>query len=231
MKRRQPIVTDTSMRQKLGTSSLVMKRCFDMAVAGAALAFASPALLATAVIVRLGLGSPVLFRQTRPGLREAPFEMMKFRTMRDAFDAQGNALPDADRLTRLGQFLRSTSLDELPALWSVFKGEMSIVGPRPLLPQYLSRYSELQRRRHEVKPGITGWAQVNGRNSLSWDEKFRLDLWYVDHRSLALDFKILFRTLLIVLQRDGITQNGHATMPEFLGNAGSGTPLSTESAR
>jgi sugar transferase EpsL len=219
------------MRRKLGTTSLVMKRCFDIAVAGAALAFASPALLATAVIVRAGLGSPVLFRQTRPGLGEVPFEMMKFRTMRDAFDAQGNALPDADRLTRLGRFLRSTSLDELPALWSVLKGEMSIVGPRPLLPQYLSRYSELQRRRHEVKPGITGWAQVNGRNGLGWEEKFRLDVWYVDHRSLALDFKILFRTLLIVLRRDGITQDGHATMPEFLGNAGSGMPLSTESAR
>jgi len=219
------------MRRKLGTSSPVVKRCFDLAVAGAALAFVSPALLATAVIVRVGLGSPVLFRQTRPGLHEAPFEMMKFRTMRDAFDAQGNPLPDADRLTRLGRFLRSTSLDELPALWSVLKGEMSIVGPRPLLPQYLSRYSGFQRRRHEVKPGITGWAQVNGRNGLSWDEKFRLDVWYVDHTSLALDFKILLCTLLTVLRRDGITQHGHATMPEFLGNAGSGMPLSTESAR
>ena len=202
----------------------VIKRCFDVAVAGLGLTLAAPLLVVTAVAVRVGLGSPVLFRQTRPGLHETPFKMMKFRTMRDAFDQDGNALPDADRLTKLGQLLRATSLDELPALWSVLRGQMSIVGPRPLLPQYLSRYDEFQRRRHEVKPGITGWAQVNGRNGLSWDEKFRLDVWYVDHMSLALDLKILFRTVATVLRRDGITQNGHATMPEFLGSAGSSTP-------
>ncbi len=202
----------------------MIKRCFDIAVAGLGLTLAAPVLIVTAVAVRVGLGSPVLFRQTRPGLHEAPFKMMKFRTMRNAFDHGGNALPDADRLTKLGQLLRATSLDELPALWSVLRGEMSIVGPRPLLPQYLSRYDQFQRRRHEVKPGITGWAQVNGRNGLSWDEKFHLDVWYVDHISLALDLKILFRTVATVLRRDGITQNGHATMPEFLGSAGSSTP-------
>ena len=209
----------------------MMKRCFDVVVAGVALTLAAPALVVTALIVRVGLGSPVLFRQTRPGLRETPFDMMKFRTMRDAFDADGNALPDADRLTRLGQFLRATSLDEFPALWSVLNGDMSIVGPRPLLPRYLARYTEFQRRRHEVKPGITGWAQVNGRNGLSWEEKFQLDVWYVDHMSLALDFKILFRTILTVLKRDGIAQTGHATMPEFLGNPSSSMPLSAESTQ
>ncbi len=208
-----------------------MKRCLDVAVAGLGLALTAPVIAVTAVAVRVGLGSPVLFRQTRPGLHEGPFKMIKFRTMRDAFDRNGNALPDADRLTKLGRFFRAASLDELPALWSVLIGDMSVVGPRPLLPQYLSRYDEFQRRRHEVKPGITGWAQVNGRNGLSWEEKFRLDVWYVDHMSLRLDLKILFRTFLTVLRRDGITQNGHATMPEFLGNSGSSMPFSTESAR
>ena len=168
-----------------------MKRCLDVAVAGLGLALAAPVIAITAVAVRVGLGSPVLFRQTRPGLHEGPFEMIKFRTMRDAFDRDGNALPDADRLTKLGRFLRAASLDELPALWSVLIGDMSVVGPRPLLPQYLSRYDEFQRRRQEVKPGITGWAQVNGRNGLSWEEKFRLDVWYVDHMSLRLDLTIL----------------------------------------
>lgn len=207
----------------------MLKRCFDALVAGASLTLAAPTLLITAVVVRVGLGSPVLFRQTRPGMNEIPFEMMKFRTMRDAFDSDGNPLPDADRLTALGRFLRAASLDELPALWNVLKGDMSIVGPRPLLPCYLSRYTDFQRRRHEVKPGITGWAQVNGRNGLSWEQKFQLDVWYVDHASLGLDLKILFRTLLTVFKRDGISQSGHATMPEFLGNAAAGVSLSTES--
>jgi lipopolysaccharide/colanic/teichoic acid biosynthesis glycosyltransferase len=165
------------------------------------------------------MGFPVLFYQTRPGLNEKPFTMLKFRTMRDAFDSEGRPLPDAERLTPLGRFLRATSLDELPELWNVLKGDMSLVGPRPLLPQYLDRYTAFERRRHEVKPGLTGWAQIGGRNSLTWHDKFKLDVWYVDNWSLSLDLKILLRTVSTVLRRDGIAQQGHATMPEFMGSA------------
>jgi len=164
------------------------------------------------------MGSPVLFRQIRPGLNGKPFEMIKFRTMKDAVDAQGNPLPDSERLTPFGQFLRSSSLDELPELWNVLKGDMSLVGPRPLLMEYLPLYTPEQYRRHEVRPGVTGWAQINGRNALSWEEKFQLDVWYVDNRSLWLDIKILFLTVKKVVIRDGISADGEATMPKFTGS-------------
>jgi len=193
------------------------KRAIDVLVAAAALAVLSPLLGAVAVGVRWRLGSPVLFRQVRPGLHGRPFEMVKFRTMTDARDAQGRPLPDAERLPPFGRFLRSTSLDELPELWNVLRGDMSLVGPRPLLMQYLPLYSREQARRHEVKPGITGWAQVNGRNALSWEEKFALDVWYVDHHTLRLDFQILWATLRHVLRREGINAAEHATMPAFTG--------------
>jgi lipopolysaccharide/colanic/teichoic acid biosynthesis glycosyltransferase len=168
--------------------------------------------------IRWNLGSPVLFRQIRPGKYGLPFEFIKFRTMSNQRDAAGNLLPDAERLTGLGRFLRATSLDELPQLWNVLRGELSVVGPRPLLMDYLPRYSPEQARRHEVMPGITGWAQVNGRNALTWEEKLKLDVWYVDHWSLGLDIKILSLTIRKVIWRDGISQKGHATMPEFTGN-------------
>lgn len=174
-------------------------------------------LLVLVLLVRWRLGSPVFFRQQRPGLHGKPFHMVKFRTMTDARDAEGKLLPDAERLTKLGQFMRSTSLDELPELWNVLKGDMSLVGPRPLLMEYLPLYSSEQARRHEVRPGITGWAQVNGRNALSWEEKFALDVWYVDHRSFWLDVKILFMTVKKVLVRDGISATGEATMSKFTG--------------
>ena len=164
------------------------------------------------------MGSPVLFRQTRPGRDGKPFEMIKFRTMRDAIDTDGRPLPDAERLTKLGRFLRSSSLDELPELWNVLKGEMSLVGPRPLLMEYLPLYSPKQARRHEVRPGVTGWAQVNGRNAISWDEKFALDVWYVDNRSLWLDMKIIWLTIRKVIKREGISAAGEATMSKFTGN-------------
>jgi len=180
-----------------------------------------PPLALVALLVRVKLGSPVLFRQLRPGLRCQPFTLYKFRTMTDARDAQGRLLPDAERLTRLGRFLRSTSADELPELFNVLKGDMSLVGPRPLLMQYLDRYTPEQMRRHEVKPGITGWAQVNGRNAITWEQKFALDVWYVDHRSLGLDLKILALTLWKTLRREGISQPGQATMEEFMGSSGS----------
>jgi lipopolysaccharide/colanic/teichoic acid biosynthesis glycosyltransferase len=196
------------------------KRALDVAAAGAGLALLSPVLLGVSVAVRLSLGSPVLFRQTRPGLGGKPFEMLKFRTMRDAHDARGNPLPDAERLTPLGRFLRATSLDELPELVNVLRGEMSLVGPRPLLMEYLPLYTPEQARRHEVRPGITGWAQVNGRNALSWEEKFRLDVWYVDHRSFWLDLRILARTVAKVFAREGISQEGQATMERFRGRPG-----------
>ncbi len=192
------------------------KRAVDLLLASLAIAILSPLVLAVAVLVRILLGRPVLFRQRRPGLHGVPFTCLKFRTMEEAGDFAGNLLPDADRLTRLGSFLRRTSLDELPEFWNVLKGDMSLVGPRPLLPEYLPRYNAHQRRRHEVKPGITGWAQVNGRNALTWEQKFELDVWYVDHKSLPLDLKILWLTLLSVLRRQGIHHGGHATMPEFL---------------
>lgn len=197
----------------------MFKRLFDLSVAVVAIFFLWPVLLVIAILVRVRLGAPVFFRQVRPGLHGKSFEMVKFRTMLDARDAQGNLLPDAERMTRLGRFLRSSSLDELPELWNVLKGEMSLVGPRPLLMEYLPLYSDEQRRRHEVRPGITGWAQVNGRNALSWDEKFKLDVWYVDNPSFWLDVKIIFLTVKKVLVRDGISAEGEATMSKFTGNS------------
>lgn len=193
------------------------KRLFDLTLSLAALLLLCPVLAALALIVRVQLGAPVLFRQTRPGLRGKLFTLYKFRTMTGARDAQGNLLPDAERLTRFGRFLRSTSLDELPELFNVLKGEMSLVGPRPLLTQYLERYTPEQMRRHAVLPGITGWAQVNGRNALSWEQKFALDVWYVDHQSIRLDLKILLLTVWKIIKREGIHQPGQATMQEFLG--------------
>lgn len=182
------------------------------------LAVLAPAIVVIAALVRSKLGSPILFTQERPGLDGKPFKMMKFRTMTDERDENGGLLPDDVRLTKFGAFLRSTSLDELPELINVLKGDMSLVGPRPLLMEYLPLYSERQYRRHEVRPGITGWAQINGRNALSWDEKFELDVWYVENRSLWLDIKILFLTILKVVKRDGISHGGEATMPKFTGS-------------
>lgn len=196
----------------------MIKRLFDVLVSLSLLLLLAPVLLVTARLVRRWLGAPVLFTQVRPGLYGQPFKMVKFRTMTDARDAAGNLLPDADRLTRFGRFLRSTSLDELPELFNVLKGEMSLVGPRPLLMEYLPLYSDTQRRRHEVRPGITGWAQVNGRNAVGWDERFRLDVWYVDHRSLWLDLRILWMTVRKVLVREGISAQGEATMAKFTGS-------------
>jgi len=194
-----------------------LKRVVDIFGAGLGLLVLSPLILCLAWMIRRRLGSPVLFRQVRPGLQGRPFEMIKFRTMRDAVDSNGRPLPDEDRLTPFGRWLRSTSLDELPELWNVLKGDMSLVGPRPLLMEYLPLYSPEQARRHEVRPGITGWAQVNGRNAISWEEKFALDVWYVDHHNLWLDMKILYMTLRKVLVRDGISAEGEATMPKFRG--------------
>lgn len=195
----------------------VGKRVLDLAVSMVVLVLLAPVLMVTAVLVRVRLGSPVIFRQRRPGRDGRPFQMWKFRTMTDARDVRENLLPDEQRLTRFGQLLRSTSLDELPELWNVLRGEMSLVGPRPLLMEYLDRYTPEQARRHEARPGITGWAQVNGRNSLSWEEKFEHDVWYVEHCSLGLDLKILWKTLVNVVRRDGIHAAGHATMPKFQG--------------
>jgi len=196
---------------------LAIKTGVDRLAAAAGLAITSPLLLAVGLLVRLRLGTPVLFRQQRPGRGGRPFQVLKFRTMRDARDAAGRPLPDEARLTRLGRFLRATSLDELPQLWNVLRGDLSLVGPRPLLMQYLPRYSPEQARRHEVLPGITGWAQVNGRNAISWEQKFALDVWYVDHWSLTLDLRILALTALRVIRRSGISRAGYATMPEFMG--------------
>lgn len=194
-----------------------MKRLLDLIVAMVAIAIMLPLLALVAIIVRITLGSPVLFRQQRPGLHGRPFTLVKFRTMRDAVDAHGRVLPDAERLTPFGRFLRSTSLDELPELWNVLRGEMSLVGPRPLLMEYLPRYKPEQARRHEVRPGITGWAQVHGRNAISWEEKFALDVWYVDHRSFWLDIRILLLTVKRVFARAGISQSGHVTAEKFGG--------------
>ena len=194
------------------------KRVFDLVVTVPALLVLAPLLGITALLVRVRLGYPVLFRQMRPGLHGKPFELIKFRTMSNERDAEGALLPDAERLTRFGRFLRSASLDELPELWNVLKGEMSLVGPRPLLMEYLPLYSKEQARRHEVRPGITGWAQVNGRNELSWEEKFRLDVQYVDEYRLSLDLGILCRTVMNVFFRRGITAESHVTMPKFVGN-------------
>jgi lipopolysaccharide/colanic/teichoic acid biosynthesis glycosyltransferase len=196
----------------------MMKRLFDVVVASLVLFLASPLLLFGALLVSFSMGRPVLFRQIRPGYRGHPFMLYKFRTMRDTFDANGQPLSDAERLTRWGMLLRRTSIDELPQLMNVLKGDMSIVGPRPLLMEYLPLYSPEQMRRHEVKPGITGWAQVNGRNALRWEERFRLDVWYVDHRSFWVDMKILLLTIRKVLVREGISAAGDATMPKFTGS-------------
>lgn len=195
-----------------------IKRLFDITAATTALVALSPVYAITAYKVKKNLGSPVLFKQTRPGLNGKPFEMIKFRTMKDATDKDGNLLPDSERLTPFGQKLRSTSIDELPELWNVLKGDMSLVGPRPLLMQYLPLYNEEQARRHNVRPGITGYAQVNGRNSISWEQKFALDTWYVDNQSLWLDFKILAKTVKQVLIKDGISGEGEATVEYFKGN-------------
>jgi len=195
----------------------VFKRGLDIQGAAIGLIIFFPILVAITLMIRREMGSPVFFRQTRPGRHGIPFEMVKFRTMRDAIDADGRPLPDAERLTKLGRFLRSSSLDELPELWNVLKGEMSLVGPRPLLMEYLPLYSPEQARRHEVRPGVTGWAQVNGRNAISWDEKFALDVWYVDNRSLWLDLKIIWLTIRKVVKREGISAAGEATMSRFTG--------------
>ena len=196
-----------------------MKRMLDVVAAVAGMILLSPVFLAVAIAVRVALGRPVLFRQSRIGYEERPFTLYKFRTMTDAVDNHGAPLPDKERLTRTGQFLRRTSLDELPQLWNVLRGDMSLVGPRPLLLQYLPRYSPQQRRRHEVLPGLTGWAQVMGRNSLDWDRRLQLDTWYVEHRSLWLDLRILALTLPSLILSRGISHNGHATMPEFFGSS------------
>ena len=198
----------------------MVKRTVDILGAGIGLVVLSPVLVVLAIIVRLTMGPPVLFSQERPGLLGRPFRLIKLRTMADMRDTHANVMPDKDRLTRIGRFLRRTSLDELPELINVLKGDMSLVGPRPLLMDYLERYTPQQARRHEVKPGITGWAQVNGRNAISWEEKFELDVWYVDHASLLLDLKILLRTAVQVVRREGISANSHATMPQFRGTGG-----------
>ncbi|MEH8254254.1 MULTISPECIES: sugar transferase [Aeromonas] len=195
-----------------------MKRVFDFLISLAALIVLSPITVLVAWKIRLNLGSPVLFRQIRPGLNGQPFEMVKFRTMKDAVDANGNPLPDSERMTPFGDKLRHSSLDELPELWNVLKGEMSLVGPRPLLMQYLPLYSKEQARRHEVRPGVTGWAQINGRNTLSWEDKFKLDVWYVDNHSFWLDIRILLLTVKKVFVKEGISADGHATMMPFTGN-------------
>jgi len=194
-----------------------LKRAFDVAAAGAGLVIAAPLMAAIGAAVAVDLGRPVLFRQTRPGRAGRPFALLKFRTMRDARTADGTPLSDAERLTAFGRWLRATSLDELPELWNVLRGEMSLVGPRPLLMQYLGRYSQEQARRHDVRPGLTGWAQIHGRNAVAWDERLALDVWYVEHWSNALDLSILLRTIAAVLRRDGISAPGEATMSEFMG--------------
>ena len=197
--------------------SRMLKRIFDITASFFGLLLLSPVIVFVAWKISRKLGSPVLFRQVRPGRNGKPFEMVKFRTMKNAVDSAGNPLPDVDRMTPFGSFLRSSSLDELPELWNVLKGDMSLVGPRPLLMEYLPLYSAEQYRRHDTRPGVTGWAQVNGRNSLSWEEKFELDVWYVDNRTLMLDIKILLMTIRKVLKRDGISADGEVTMSKFTG--------------
>jgi lipopolysaccharide/colanic/teichoic acid biosynthesis glycosyltransferase len=201
-------------------TALVLKRALDFVAASFGLLLLSPVLLVITIIVRVTMGKPVIFSQVRPGLHGAPFRLYKFRTMNSACDSQGRLLPDDQRLTRFGSFLRTTSLDELPQLWNVLRGELSLVGPRPLLMVYLERYSPEQARRHDVLPGITGWCQVNGRNNLRWEDKFALDTWYVENWSLFLDLKILLLTARSVVRRDGISREGHVTMPEFMGSHG-----------
>ena len=198
--------------------SKFFKRLFDIIASASGLIFLSPVFLILIYLIRKNLGEPVFFTQERPGKDGKPFKMIKFRSMRDAIDKDGNPLPDSERLTPFGKKLRATSLDELPELWNVLKGEMSLVGPRPLLMSYLPLYNEFQNRRHEMRPGVTGWAQVNGRNALSWDEKFAHDIWYIDHYSFWLDMKILFLTVKKVFIKEGISAEGEATMPYFTGN-------------
>lgn len=200
-----------------GASLEPMKRLLDVLLVVASLPFVLPVMVVVALLIRCRMGAPILFRQQRPGLQGMPFEMLKFRTMRDERGADGEILPDEKRLARFGAFLRSTSLDELPGLWNVLKGDMSLVGPRPLLMEYLPLYDAEQARRHEVRPGLTGWAQVNGRNALSWEEKFALDVWYVDNKNLLLDAKILLMTFLKVLKREGVSAHGEVTMKKFEG--------------
>ena len=195
-----------------------MKRLFDFLASLIALILFSPVIALVAWKIRKNLGSPVLFRQTRPGLNGKPFEMVKFRTMKDAVDQQGNSLPDSERMTIFGDKLRNSSLDELPELWNVLKGEMSLVGPRPLLMQYLPLYNQEQNRRHDVRPGVTGWAQINGRNAISWQNKFKLDVWYVENQSLWLDIRIIFLTIKKVFVKEGISANDHVTIEPFKGN-------------
>jgi sugar transferase EpsL len=197
--------------------SRILKRIFDFTAALAGLVFIWPVIVLVAVAIRITMGPRVLFRQRRPGLMGRPFTLIKFRTMTHERDAEGRLRPDSDRLTPVGRFLRKTSLDELPQLWNVLKGELSFVGPRPLLMRYLDRYTPEQNRRHDVPPGITGWAQINGRNDLSWEEKFSLDLWYVDNWSLRLDLRILMKSLLVVVQGENVSKQGHATTEEFMG--------------
>lgn len=200
------------------------KRMFDLLLTIPGALCISPIIFGTALVARWRLGSPVLFRQVRPGMHGRPFTMLKFRTMTDGRDESGALLPDDQRLTKLGRFLRSCSLDELPELWNVIRGDMSLVGPRPLLMQYLERYTAEQARRHDVRPGITGWAQINGRNALSWDDKFKFDVWYVDNCSLWLDIRILWTTFVKVMKREGISNKGCETMPEFLGSHSNAQP-------
>ena len=195
-----------------------MKRILDVFCSVVALTLLFPVLFIISLLIVRFMGTPVLFRQVRPGVKGIPFQMLKFRTMRNDTNASGDLLPDSERLTRLGQFLRKTSLDELPELWNVLKGDMSLVGPRPLLMEYLPLYTSEQSRRHELKPGITGWAQINGRNALSWEEKFNLDVWYVDNQCFWLDIKILLKTIVKVLKREGVAQDGHVTMERFRGS-------------
>lgn len=196
----------------------MLKRLLDIIIASIALILLSPLYAFVAYKVKKNLGSPVLFRQVRPGLHGKPFEMIKFRTMKDALDEQGNPLPDSERLTAFGKMLRSTSLDEMPELWNVIKGDMSVVGPRPLLMEYLPLYNKEQAKRHDVRPGMTGHAQVNGRNAISWEQKFKLDTWYVENRSLWLDFKIMLQTVKKVIAKDDINETGEATMTKFTGS-------------
>lgn len=196
---------------------MLLKRTLDLAIAIPLFVCVLPILLALWLLIRLRMGTPVIFRQRRGGLSNTSFDFYKFRTMTDQRDSAGNLLTDADRLTPLGAWLRRTSMDELPQLWNVVRGDMSLVGPRPLLEKYLSRYDATQRRRHDVRPGITGWAQVNGRNLLSWPEKFAMDVWYVENRTLKLDLHILWRTIVVMLRREGVNHASSATMPEFLG--------------
>jgi lipopolysaccharide/colanic/teichoic acid biosynthesis glycosyltransferase len=210
---------DRLLQQRAAVSPARAKRAMDLLLAGLLVIVTSPLLAVIAVAVRIALGSPVLFRQLRPGLDGRPFELLKFRTMRDVRGPDGAMRPDAERITRLGRWLRKTSLDELPELLNVLKGDMSLVGPRPLLMQYLSRYTPRQARRHELRPGITGLAQVSGRNQLSWEERFDLDVWYIDHWSLWLDLRILLRTMRTVIGGEGISQPGHETAAEFMGSS------------